>query len=163
MSKPKKLEIKTLIEVYQQIDELPNADAQLLREAVEALNKSYAPYSGFEVGAAALLEDGTIISGANQENAAYPMCLCAEQVCLAAVRSEQPKATVVAMAITVRNASNAVRQPTAPCGSCRQVLSETEDRQKRPVRLILQGESGDIYIIHSAKDLLPLSFDQSFL
>ena len=163
MSKPKQLEIKTLITVYQNMEELPEMDALLLREAGKALDKSYAPYSQFEVGAAAKLEDGTIISGANQENAAYPMCLCAEQVCLAAVRSAQPKATVVAMAITVRNDANPVGQPAAPCGSCRQVLSETEDRQKKPVRLILRGESGTIYVVNTAKDLLPLSFDQSFL
>ncbi len=163
MVTPKKLEIKTLIEVHQHIEDLQERDAQLLMEAKAALIKSYSPYSGFQVGAAVLLKDGTIISGANQENAAYPMCLCAEQVCLAAVRSAQPKATILTMAITVQNVHNPVHQPAAPCGACRQVLSETEDRQKSPVRLILQGENGAIYIINSAKDLLPLSFNQSFL
>ncbi|GJM31980.1 MAG: cytidine deaminase [Saprospiraceae bacterium] len=163
MTKPKKLKINTLIEVYEDPANLIKQDFNLLVAAKEALVKSYAPYSGFQVAAAAILEDGTVISGANQENAAYPMCLCAEQVCLAAVRSVQPQGKIVAMAITVHNAQNPATQPAAPCGACRQVLSETEDRQQSPVKIIFAGESGEVYVVASAKSLLPLSFNQSFL
>ena len=157
------LHVTTRVVVYDHLSELSEADQQLLKAAKEALDKSYAPYSGFNVGAAAILENGEIISGANQENAAYPMCLCAERVTLSAIESMFPNATVKAMAITVRNIKHAITEPAAPCGSCRQSLSEKEDRQKASIRILLQGDTGPIYEIASGKDLLPLGFSGAFL
>lgn len=146
------------------VDELSTEDAQLLEAAKAALQLSYSPYSEFRVGAAVLLENGAIVSGANQENAAYPMCLCAEQVALAAVASQYPGVVVKKMAITVTTKHAEINQPASPCGSCRQVICEKEDRQAgAPIEIILQGETGDIYKLNSGRDLLPFAFDGGFL
>lgn len=159
----KKISLTTSIEVYASVDELPKELKHLMDKAREGLNKSYSPYSEFKVSAAVLLKNGEIITGANQENAAYTMCLCAERVALAAASSEFPDSPVEAIAITVKNNNNPVTSPAAPCGACRQVLSETEDRFQHRIKILLQGESGETYLLSSAKDLLPLFFDSSFL
>lgn len=142
---------------------LPEGDATLLREARKALENAYAPYSRFLVGAAVLLENGEIITGSNQENASFPMSLCAERVALSAVESRYPNARVLAMAIAVRNQKRVIDRPAAPCGACRQVIAEKEWRQKSPLRIILQGEKGPVYILSSGKDLLPFTFDPEYL
>lgn len=134
-----------------------------MKEPRAGLSKSYSPYSKFQVSAAILLENGKILTGANQENAAYTMCICAERVALAAASSEYPEIPVKAMAITVKNKLNPVKSPAAPCGACRQVLSETEDRFNNKIKIFLQGEEGEIFELASAKDLLPLFFDSSWL
>ncbi len=159
----KKIEIKTEILVAKNTTELDIKDKNLLIEARNALDKSYSNYSHFKVGAAVLLENGEIINGANQENAAYPLCLCAERVALAAASSLYPESPVKAMAITVKNPKNKVTTPAAPCGACRQVMSETEDRYGNKMKVIMQGEEGDIYQVESVKDLLPLFFTGNFL
>ncbi|MCB0652612.1 MAG: cytidine deaminase [Saprospiraceae bacterium] len=159
----KNISLTTSIAVYPSIEELPETLKVLLQKAKDGLVKSYSPYSEFRVSAALLLENGEILTGANQENAAYSMCLCAERVALAAATSEFPEVAVRAIAITVKNKNNPVTIPAAPCGACRQVLSETEDRFKNKIKILMQGESGDIYVLETAKDLLPLFFDGSFL
>jgi cytidine deaminase len=159
----KELKITTTVRVYETPEELPPLHRNLLREAKRALDKAYAPYSGFKVGAAVLLDNGETVSGGNQENAAYPMCLCAERTALSAAASLFSGLAVQAIAITVRNEKKETNRPAAPCGACRQVISEMEDRQGKPMSVILQGESGEIYVLDSGKDLLPLSFDKSFL
>ncbi|KAA3638639.1 MAG: cytidine deaminase [Bacteroidetes bacterium] len=159
----KKISLTTSIEVYASKDELPEKFEHLLDEAKKGLTKSYAPYSEFRVSAAVLLANGEILTGANQENAAYSMCLCAERVALSAASSEFPEVQIEAIAITVENKNNPVVAPAAPCGACRQVLSETEDRFNNKIKVILQGESGEIYLLNTAKDLLPLFFDGTFL
>ncbi len=159
----KKISLSTPIDVYASIDELPEKYRVLMQKAKEGLTKSYSPYSGFQVSAAALLENGEIMIGANQENAAYSMCLCAERVALAAATCDFPNIAVSAMAITVQNKINPVTIPAAPCGACRQVLSETEDRFNKKIKIILAGETGEIYALETAKDLLPLFFDGSLL
>lgn len=148
---------------YDTKGELPLEDAALLREARKALENAYAPYSRFLVGSAVLLENGKIITGSNQENASFPLSLCAERVALSAVESVYPNARVLAMAIAVRNLKRVIDRPAAPCGACRQVIAEKEWRQKSPFRIILQGESGPIYVLPSGKDLLPLTFDPEYL
>ncbi len=142
---------------------LSRDDKDLLEAARIALAKAYAPYSHFRVAAAARLEDGRIISGANQENAAYPMCLCAERVVLAAVESLAPGATVTALAICIHNQQQVVREPAAPCGACRQVIHEKEQRQQRPMRILLQGQEGPVIALKTGKDLLPFAFGGEFL
>lgn len=143
--------------------QLAKIEAQLLALAKDSLENAHAPYSNFKVGAAALLDNGKMLGGSNQENAAYPMCLCAERVALSAVASQAPKATIKAMAITVKAPTQVIDQPAMPCGSCRQALCEIEYKQKAPIRLIIRGETGVIFIFKSAKDILPFSFDASFL
>ncbi len=155
--------LTTTIEVYERPDLLHQPDQQLLAQAVQALEASYSPYSQFQVGAALLLKEGQIVAGSNQENASYPLCLCAERVALAAAAAQHPGQPIVAMAITAHNPKHSIERPVAPCGACRQVLLETEQRHRHPIRLILRGDSGSIYVVESAKALLPLSFDASFL
>lgn len=131
----------------------------VLKEAKKALKKSYSPYSGFQVAAAVELANGEILSGANFENAAYPLCLCAERVALAAAASQYPNVAVVRMAITVKSKEHPQTKPAAPCGACRQVILETEMKQKLPMEIILQAEKGDILVIEEGRSLLPFGFD----
>lgn len=155
--------LSTRVEVYN-TEDLPSAeDKALLEEAHQALRKSYSPYSQFRVAAALLLANGQIISGANQENAAYPMCLCAEQVALSAASSMYPGVAIKSMAIVVNSAKHLVDRPAAPCGACRQIICETEMRQNLPIALWLQGATGEVFHLKSGRDILPLSFDGSFL
>ena len=148
---------------YHDEQELSPEQQALIQEATKALDKAYAPYSNFHVGAAVRLDNGEVLSGANFENAAYPMCLCAERTTLAAAVSTHPDSVVKAMAITVRNPEKAIEQPAAPCGACRQVLVEAESRQSADIEILLKGETGPIYVLSNAKILLPFYFDGSFL
>jgi len=143
--------------------DLPTQEEELLALAKASLQNAHAPYSRFHVGAAVLLENGKMIGGSNQENAAYSMCLCAERVALAAVASQFPNEKIKAMAITVKAPLQIISQPAMPCGACRQSLCEKEYHQGEHIRLIIHGEVGNVYIFDSAKDILPLSFDASFL
>ena len=142
---------------------MPETDQILLREAQAALEKAYAPYSHFRVGAAIRLANGEVLSGGNVENAAYPMCLCAERVVLGAAASLYPEVPITAMAITVQNERQLIDRPGAPCGACRQVMVETEGRFGQDFPVILRGQTGPIIRLAKAKDLLPLYFDGTFL
>lgn len=148
--------------VYRSIDELPEELGNLLLHAMEALSKSYAPYSDFYVAAAAQMQNGKIVTGANFENASYPLALCAERMVIASAQSQFPGMHIKNMAITARNPANMLKKPIPPCGACRQVLSEVEYKNQRPIRLILGGETGEIYVIESASMLLPFGFDGDF-
>jgi len=142
---------------------LPQKEKMLMEEAKAALEKAYAPYSKFQVGAALLLENDEIVSGANFENAAYPMCLCAERSAIATAVSTYPTTAIKRIAITVKNPAKPVTTPAAPCGACRQVMVETEQRQQQDMQVIMQGESGTVIVLDSAKQLLPFYFDGSYL
>ena len=155
----KDLTITAIIKVYQ-YDELNEADQSLMKTAMEATARSYAPYSHFSVGAAALLNDGTIVTGTNQENAAYPSGLCAERTTLFYANSQYPDQAVETLAIAARNERDFLDDPIPPCGACRQVMLETEKRFKQPMRILLFGKKG-IYEMKSVGALLPLSFDAS--
>ena len=155
--------ILTKFLTYESENELPETEASLLREARKALENAYAPYSRFFVGAAVLLESGEIIGGSNQENASFPLALCAERVALSAVESRFPHANIVAMAIVARNQKRLIDRPAAPCGACRQVIAEKEWRQKSPMKIILQAETGPVFVLPSGRDLLPLAFDPEYL
>ena len=104
-----------------------------------------------------------MLSGGNMENAAYPMCICAEGVILSSVESSKPNATIKAMAITVKSPSQVIDYPVSPCGSCRQMISEKENRQSTPIRIILKGESGPFHVFDTVKRLLPFSFSSDSL
>lgn len=143
-------------------DELNEEDRRLIEQAKEATQRSYAPYSRFSVGAAALLANGETVSGSNQENAASPSGLCAERTTLFYANSRYPDQAVKTLAIAARNASGFISTPISPCGACRQVLLETEQRYGFPIRILLYGTK-EIYLINGIKDLLPLSFGEEFL
>ena len=155
----KDLTITSVIKVYE-YDELNDADRALLDDAIEATRRSYAPYSHFSVGAAALLANGVIVTGTNQENAAYPSGLCAERTTLFYANSQYPDQAVKTLAIAARTEKDFIDTPIPPCGACRQVILETEKRYKQPIRLLLYGKKC-IYEIQSVGHLLPLSFDAS--
>nr|WP_293565119.1 cytidine deaminase [Prevotella sp.] len=140
-----------------QPDELPPAEQALVQKAIDATNNSYARYSNFHVGAACLLENGNVVIGANQENAAFPSGLCAERTAIFAAQANHPDQPITTLAIAARNANGLLKSPISPCGACRQVVLEIEDRYQRPVRILLYGTEG-IYVFESIKDLLPFSF-----
>jgi len=151
------------VKEYSSIDDLQEEESNLLKEAHKAVASSYAPYSKFHVGAAVLLEDGTIVLGSNQENAAYPSGLCAERVALFAASAQYPEKAVHAIAITVHSEKSDISEPLPPCGACRQVMSEYEYKGGHDMKVILQGESGNIQIIDRADSLLPLTFNPNHL
>jgi cytidine deaminase len=154
----KKDEYKFSFDVYDSIDELTEEDAWLLNEAREVTQHAYAPYSNFYVGAVAKLANGEIVAGSNQENASFPVGLCAERVLLASASSLYPKVPIESLAISYQAGNGNSDHPISPCGICRQSLQEFEMRVKHPIRLILGGMEGKIYVIPKASSLLPLAF-----
>ncbi|MBX9784943.1 MAG: cytidine deaminase [Chitinophagaceae bacterium] len=145
-------------EEYASIDDLTEDDKWLLDEAREVTQHAYAPYSRFQVGAVAKLKNGEIIAGSNQENASFPAGLCAERVVLASVSSLYPKVPIESMAISYFNNNGESNHPITPCGICRQALQEFTHKTNTPIRLILGGMHGKVYIIPNSTMLLPLSF-----
>lgn len=156
-------QISASYRVYEEASELPEEDQVLLQLAKKSLEKSYSPYSHFKVGAAALLKNGKMIGGSNQENASYPLCICAERVVLGSAGAQYPDLPVTALAVSVKTEKKPVERPGAPCGACRQVICESESRHQYPMRIILQGETGEVWVFNSGADLLPLAFDGSLL
>ena len=159
----KTLEYKTIILEYSSDDELSVQDKNLLKDARDAALSAYAPYSKFYVGAAVLLENGICVKGNNQENVAYPSGLCAERVAVFAASSQYPGVKINTIAITAKSDSFEINEPISPCGSCRQVLAEYEHKQGSPIKIILSGEKGNIFIINKVEDMLPLSFKEDKL
>lgn len=145
-------------DVYDSVDELNEQDAWLVNEAREVTDAAYAPYSNFNVGAVAKLANGKIVSGTNQENASYPVSICAERVLLGSVASLYPNIAIDTIAISYHNTNGKSNHPISPCGMCRQSLVEYEERVKQPIRLILSGLDGKVIVVEKANLLLPLSF-----
>lgn len=144
-------------------EELSEQDRQLIESAKQATQQSYAPYSQFHVGAAVLLEDGTTITGTNQENAAYPSGLCAERTALFYTSSAHPDKAIVALAIAAYTKGEFTNNPISPCGACRQVMLEIEQRHACPIRILLYGTEAVYVIEGGVSELLPLMFSASFL
>jgi cytidine deaminase len=157
----KEYTIQSTVRVYDW-DELAAEDQKLVQAAKDATNGSYAPYSGFCVGAAALLADGTIVIGSNQENVAFPSGLCAERTTLFAANAQHPDQPVMALAIAARNKDGFLSQPIPPCGGCRQVISGVEQRYNQPIRILLYGTAG-IHVVDGIDALLPLQFSNEYL
>ena len=155
----KDLEINIVVHM-KQYAELCEEDKALVNAAKQATKHSYAPYSRFRVGAAALLANGVVVASSNQENAAFPSGICAERVALFSANSQYPDQPVKTLAIAAQNGKEFTDHPTPPCGACRQVMWESEKRYGRPMRLLLYGKLC-VYEIRSVADLLPLSFDAS--
>jgi len=145
-------------EVYDSVDELSKEDAWLVNEAREVTAAAYAPYSNFNVGAVAKMANGEIVAGTNQENASYPVGICAERVLLSSAAILYPNIPVDTIAISYNNNNGESSHPISPCGMCRQSLVEYEERMKQPIRLLLSGMEGRVFIIQKANMLLPLSF-----
>lgn len=143
---------------YNHSDELSIEDANLLSKAREATSKAYAPYSKFQVGAVGLLNNGEMVIGTNQENASYPVGICAERVLLSAVSSFYNGVPIKTIAISYHNLNGKSNHPVTPCGICRQSLLEQTIQQSQSIRLILSGMGGPVYVIEDASALLPLSF-----
>ncbi len=159
----KKIKLQAEIEVASDISELNSTDAMLLLRAKEVAKDAYAPYSNFKVGSAVLLENGVVVIGNNQENAAFPVTICGERNAIFSAAAQYPDIPIKTVSITVISAKGNVDNPVPPCGSCRQVIYEMETRHNNNIRIILQGDSGDIYLINSVKDILPLLFDSRYL
>ena len=155
----KELTITAVVKVYK-FEELTEADRTLLQAAMDATKRSYAPYSKFRVGAAARLNNDVIVTGTNQENAAYPSGLCAERTTLFYANSQYPDQAVATLAVAARTERDFLDAPIPPCGACRQVILETEKRFNQPMRILLYGKE-EVYEVKSIRDLLPLSFDGS--
>ncbi len=153
-----KKDIQFTIEVYASANELQAADAALVEKAREVTALAYAPYSNFHVSAVARLNDGQQVIGTNQENASYPVALCAERVLLSAAATIHPGVGIDTMAISYKNLNGESDNPISPCGMCRQALAEYEERTGQPIRLLLSGIKGEVFVIQSAKQLLPLTF-----
>lgn len=145
------------------VEELTQQDREVVDAARKATANSYAVYSGFNVGAAVRLSNGIVVSGTNQENAAYPSGMCAERTTLFWANSQYPDKPVEVLAIAARTADGELERPITPCGACRQVILETEKRFNTPVRIILYGTKECYLIDGGVKALLPLSFDAGFL
>ncbi len=147
-----------VFEVFENIQELSKQQAALVQKAIAASKLAYAPYSKFKVGAAVLLEDGKIVIGNNQENAVYPTGLCAERVALFSASANYPSSKVEAIAIVATNSKDTTILPAAPCGGCRQAISEYELKHQHPIEIIMSAGNEKFYITHSVESLLPLRF-----
>jgi cytidine deaminase len=158
-----KVTITTDFDVFETIQELPTDIQNLMHEAVAIRKTAYAPYSNFKVGAAILLNNGEIILGSNQENAAYPSGLCAERVAVFYAGAKYPEAKILKMAISAASDNTTTSAPIPPCGACRQSIAEYEIKQNTPIEIYFMGEIGSIYKSDSLKNLLPLLFDKKFL
>ena len=159
----KKITITTQFDVFDSTLDLPNDILNLMEQAIAIRKKAYAPYSQFRVGAAILLDNGKIVLGSNQENAAYPSGLCAERVAIFQAGAIYPDAKILKIAITAASDNNKTTAPIPPCGSCRQSIAEYEIKQDAPIEIYFMGETGAIYKSASLKNLLPFMFDKNFL
>ncbi|MBC5993301.1 cytidine deaminase [Pontibacter cellulosilyticus] len=144
-------------------NELTDQERKAMDLAQQAASDAYAPYSNFLVGAALVLEDGTMFKGSNQENAAYPSGLCAERTALFAFSAHHPNEKIKLLAVTARRREDASFLPAMPCGACRQVMAEYEHKQGEVIPVLLQGPDGNFYRFKSVADLLPFQFNRESL
>ncbi len=159
----KEIKIESTFSVYDNLDELPQEVLKLMQKAIQARQSAYAPYSNFSVGAAILLDNNEIVTGSNQENAAYPSGLCAERTAIYYAGSKFPKSKIVKMAITAGSKNQKTTVPIPPCGACRQAISEYEVKQEAPIEIYFMGETGKVMKSNSLANLLPLVFDRTLL
>jgi len=145
------------------LSELSEHEQQLVTNAKSALKTAYAPYSGFLVGASILLENGEIINGSNQENVAYPSGLCAERVALFYAGARYPDIKVKTIAVSVLSKNFEVNDVISPCGACRQVMAEYEDKQEQSIKVILHSPTDEVLIANTVEDLLPFMFKSPLL
>ena len=159
----KEIKIESTLYAYDSLTELPEDIQSLMKEAVEARDKAYAPYSKFNVGAALLLDNGKVVTGSNQENASYPSGLCAERTAIYYAGAKYPEAQIVKMAITAASQNKKTTEPIPPCGACRQAIAEYEVKQNNPIVIYFMGETGKVVKSNSLANLLPFVFDKTSL
>lgn len=148
---------------YSNPEDLSDQDRELLEKAIKARNSAYAPYSGFSVGASVLMDNGEVVTGNNQENAAYPSGICAERVAVWNAISRFPEGRILKVFISASSRNRIVDRPVSPCGSCRQTMAEYETRQQQNIAVYFTGETGEVIRAESVRDLLPFLFDNSLL
>lgn len=159
----REIHIPLIFKAYANLSEMILNDQELMKKAIENRKNAYAPYSKFRVGAALLLENGVIVNGNNQENAAYPSGLCAERVAIFQAGAIYPDVKILKIAISATSDDKVVSAPIPPCGGCRQSIAEYEIKQESPIEILFMGEEGEIFHSDSLKSLLPLIFDKNFL
>lgn len=145
---------------FNHLEDLDSESKYLIHRAREATEHAYAPYSKFHVGAAIMLDDGTFITAANQENASYPLCMCAERVALYALASLHPGKKIVNMAVVAHKKNHKEPSPATACGACRQVMVEFEHRQGKPFSIVMLNEQHVWVKANSAQSLLPFNFSK---
>lgn len=150
-------EMRIELEIFDQPEDLPAADRELLAAALAAAEHSYSPYSNFKVGAALRLASGRIVGASNQENIAYPAGRCAESICMFSAATQFPDEAIVALALTTPSGDS--DELLTPCGVCRQVISEYRAHHDLPIRIVMRGQQGPIYAVPDIHSLLPLMFD----
>lgn len=159
----KEIIITTSFLEYENLNELDVSSQKMMQLAIESRKKAYAPYSNFTVGCSILLDNGQIIQGSNQENAAYPSGLCAERVAIFYAGANYPEAKILKLYITASPVDRDLDQPIPPCGSCRQSIAEYEIRQEHDIEIYFMGSVGKIYKSNSLKNILPFMFDKKYL
>lgn len=155
--------IECVLNVFDTISQLPDEASKLMNRAVDARKKAYAPYSNFQVGAAVELDNGEIVTGNNQENASFPLGLCAERTAIHYAGATHPNSKIIRMAISASSNIEKTLKPIPPCGACRQAIAEYEIKQKSPIEIYFMGEAGEILMSQSLANILPLAFDGSIL
>lgn len=156
----KKLNVDISISSYS-VEELSEQDRMLVEKAMKATDNSYSPYSHFKVGAAILLDDGIVMTGANQENAAFSVTICAERSAIFAAQAQHPELPIRAIAIAARNDGGFTNKPVSPCGACRQAMVEIENRYGQPLHILLYGKNA-VYVMDSVRNIMPLSFQELY-
>lgn len=159
----KQINITTTFSVFDSKEELPKDIFDLMEQAIKIRKKAYAPYSKFRVGVAIFLDNGKVVLGSNQENAAYPSGLCAERVAIFQAGAIYPDAKILKITISATSDTKPVTSPIPPCGACRQSISEYEFKQDYPIEIYFMGETGEVYKSDSLKNLLPFMFDKNYL
>ncbi|HKC68617.1 MAG TPA: cytidine deaminase [Bacteroidia bacterium] len=157
---PEKLQLVISVDVYENTKQLPTEEATLIHEATKAMHNAYAPYSKFNVGTALLLENGKIITGNNQENAAYPSGMCAERVAIFYAGSQYPGVAVKTIAVICDVVAD---QPLTPCGACRQAIAEYEQTTGKKIKIVMATTTGKIYTANSIETLLPFMFSGKYI
>ena len=159
----KEIQIETKLSVFESFEELSQSEKEFMNQAIEIRKNAYAPYSKFLVGAAIVLDNGVVLKGSNQENAAYPSGLCAERVVIFYAGANYPNNKIVKLFITATPSDRDSENPIPPCGSCRQSIAEYEIKQDLPIEIYFMGAKGAVYKSDSLKNLLPFMLDKSNL
>ena len=159
----KEIQIETKLSVFESFEELSQSEKEFMNQAIEIRKKAYAPYSKFQVGAAIVLDNGVVLQGSNQENAAYPSGLCAERVVIFYAGANYPNNKIMKLFISATPSDRDSENPIPPCGSCRQSIAEYEIKQDLPIEIYFMGAKGAVYKSDSLKNLLPFMFDKSNL
>ena len=158
-----KIKFSAELDVFEDQSQLPQEIQKVMKQAIQARDHAYAPYSSFKVGAALLMDNNEVVIGSNQENASYPSGLCAERTAIYYAGAKHPASKILKMAITASSQNQITDSPIPPCGACRQAISEYEIKQEQPIEIYFMGATGKVIKSNSLSNLLPLAFDRGFL